>query len=438
MWAGSSVRASGGGGEKGRRGVRTAAAAFLPAACALLAGCLGSNGIDPPVDRFFFPTGMARTAGGRYLLVANSNFDLRYNAGTVVAVDLARVDAAIAECSGCCRRARDEAAFLRTEATVVVGSQVTDLAVAPDGERAYATVRGNGSLTWIEVNEAAVDGAQVLTCFDGSSGSRRCDGRHEVVRTGDRWVPAEPYAVLALNDWVLTGHVDSGDVALFDVAGGREPALVRVLDQFPEGVNGFARSPSGEWLYGVSRDSSRIYPFRISAASRHSGEGPAVSSAPAIAITSNRDGADCRSLAFSPDGTRAFVANRDPSSLVVFDSTPRPDGSPAFTLLATIELGHGPSKVAVQPLSDDGYRVLVVCFDAEQLFVFDPDLLAVVDVLPTGLGPHAIVPDGEAHRAYLANFGESTIWVLDFDPRSPYFGQPVLSIGTPEIPSRHD
>jgi DNA-binding beta-propeller fold protein YncE len=74
----------------------------------------------------------------------------------------------------------------------------------------------------------------------------------------------------------------------------------------------------------------------------------------------------------------------------------------------------------------------------QQLFVIDPGLLAVVHVLPTGVGPHAIVPDAEARRAYLANFGESTLWVLDFDPHSVHFGQSVLSIGTPEIPSSHD
>lgn len=439
MRVGGSPGASVGAAEAGRRGAVAAAAWWLTAAAGLAAGCLESRGIDPPTDRLFFPTGMARTAGGRYLLVANSNFDLKYNAGTVVVIDLARVDAAIAECSGCCRQARDEGSFLVPDATVVVGSQATDLVVSPDGGRAYVTVRGNASLTWIEIDEAAADGAGVLSCFqDGWAGSRRCDGRHEVVRTGDVWVPAEPYVVLALEDWVLTGHVDSGDVALFDVREGRTPAVVRILDQFPEGVNGLARHPSGDWLFVVSRDSSRIYPFTVAMESRHAGEGPAVSSAPAIAVTSNSGGADCRSLVFSPDGTRAFVANREPPSVVVFDSTPRPDGSPAFALLATIELGNGPSKLAVQPLPEGGYLVLAVCFNAEQIFVIDPDLLAVVRVLPTGVGPHAIVADAEARRAYLANFGESTVWVLDFDPRSPHYGRPVLGIGTPEIPSSHD
>ena len=415
------------------------AARLLPAVLGLLAGCLDSKGIDPPTDRFFFPTGMARTAGGRYLLVANSNFDLKYNAGTVVAVDLARVDAAIAECSGRCRQPRDETPFLAANGAAIIGSQVTDLVMAPDGARAYATVRGNASLTWLDVDEAAADGGRVLSCFDDPSpGARRCDGRHEIIRTGGLWVPAEPYVLLALEDWVLTGHVDSGDVGLFDVAEGRAPTIVRVLTQFPEGVNGFARHPTSDWLYVVSRASSRLYPFTVSMASRHAGEGPAVSSAPAIAVTSNNHGADCRSLVFSPDGTRAFVANREPPSVVVFDSTPRADGSPASTLLATIELGTGPSRLAVQPLPDGGYLVLAVCFNAEQLFVVDPALLAVVQVLPTGVGPHVVVPDPDAHRAYLANFGESTVWVVDYDPRSSYYGQSVLSIGMPEIPSSND
>ncbi|MBN1774808.1 MAG: hypothetical protein JXB32_26350 [Deltaproteobacteria bacterium] len=433
------VRASvGAAGSSPERGFGVATL-VLSAVLGLCAGCLDAQGIDPPTDRFFFPTGLARTAGGRYLLVANSNFNLKYNAGTVAVVDLARVDAAIAECSGCCRQARDETPFLRTDSTAILGSQVTDLAVSPDGARVYATVRGNASLTWFDLDEAAADGGRVLSCSDDrSSRAHRCDGRHEIIRTGSLWVPAEPYVLLALEDWVLTGHVDSGDVALFDVGEGRTPTVVRVLDQFPDGVNGFARHPSGEWLYVVSRASSRLYPFTVAMASRHAGEGPAVSSAPAVAVTSNSPGADCRSLVFSPDGTRAFVANREPPSVVVFDSTPRGDGTPAFTLLATLEIGSGPSRLAVQPLPGGGYVVLVVCFNAEQLFVVDPVLLAVVHVVPTGIGPHAIMSDPDARRVYLANFGESTVWAFDFDPGSSFYGQSVLCIGTPEIPSRND
>src|SRR5437868_6145400 len=60
-----------------------------------VAGCgFGQSGIAPPTDRFFFPAAVAVDPSGGWLYVVNSNSDLRYNAGTVSAVDLgkARMD----------------------------------------------------------------------------------------------------------------------------------------------------------------------------------------------------------------------------------------------------------------------------------------------------------------------------------------------------------
>jgi hypothetical protein len=81
------------------------ARAFLPSPRALgagiaasvasalaVAGCfVGSEGLSPPTDGFYFPTGVAVSPGGRVLYVANSDFDLQYNGGTVQALDLGRV-----------------------------------------------------------------------------------------------------------------------------------------------------------------------------------------------------------------------------------------------------------------------------------------------------------------------------------------------------------
>ena len=49
-----------------------------------------TSGVTPPKDTLFFPVGLSMTEEDDYLLVANSNFDLRYNGGTLVAIDLAR------------------------------------------------------------------------------------------------------------------------------------------------------------------------------------------------------------------------------------------------------------------------------------------------------------------------------------------------------------
>jgi len=49
---------------------------------------LGQTGIDPPMDQIFWPAGMAVDPNGRWLYVVNSNNDLRFNAGTLIAIDL--------------------------------------------------------------------------------------------------------------------------------------------------------------------------------------------------------------------------------------------------------------------------------------------------------------------------------------------------------------
>jgi DNA-binding beta-propeller fold protein YncE len=52
-------------------------------------GCfLGDTTVPPPVDAFYYPTGLVRSPGGSTLYVANSDFDLQYEGGTVFALDL--------------------------------------------------------------------------------------------------------------------------------------------------------------------------------------------------------------------------------------------------------------------------------------------------------------------------------------------------------------
>src|ERR1043165_3874693 len=63
----------------------------LLAAC-MLAGCYSTGeGPSPSVTSFYFPVGMAVSPGGNALYVANSDFDLRFKAGTVAAYDLVRI-----------------------------------------------------------------------------------------------------------------------------------------------------------------------------------------------------------------------------------------------------------------------------------------------------------------------------------------------------------
>src|SRR5262245_46543940 len=54
-----------------------------------LASCFTSDeGRTPPQDIFDFPTGLAVSPGRHVLYVANSDFDLQYNGGTLLALNL--------------------------------------------------------------------------------------------------------------------------------------------------------------------------------------------------------------------------------------------------------------------------------------------------------------------------------------------------------------
>jgi len=70
-----------------RYSLRPAFAAFVLLVVAIGGGCsFGQSGIAPPANRIFLPAGMAADTDADFLYVVNSNSDLRFNAGTVVAV----------------------------------------------------------------------------------------------------------------------------------------------------------------------------------------------------------------------------------------------------------------------------------------------------------------------------------------------------------------
>src|ERR1700691_5380384 len=60
----------------------------------------GAGGTDPPTTTFYFPVGLAVSAGGHVLYAANSDFDLQWNGGTIQSYDLFRLRHDTAELIG--------------------------------------------------------------------------------------------------------------------------------------------------------------------------------------------------------------------------------------------------------------------------------------------------------------------------------------------------
>jgi hypothetical protein len=67
----------------------------LPAAglaAAVASGCFtAGQGTQPPLNSFYFPTGLAVSPDGKYLYAINSDFDLQWNGGTLQSYALGRV-----------------------------------------------------------------------------------------------------------------------------------------------------------------------------------------------------------------------------------------------------------------------------------------------------------------------------------------------------------
>ncbi|MEA5363104.1 YncE family protein [Amycolatopsis sp., V23-08] len=116
-------------------------------------------------------------------------------------------------------------------------------------------------------------------------------------------------------------------------------------------------------------------------------------------------------LALTPDGHRLVVASTGPAktpagAFTVLD----PD---ARRVVATIPLPGPPLDVAVSPDGQTAWCVVsgASAYDAGTAVAIDIARGAVTASIPVGVNPDAIAVD--AGRAYVANFGENTVSVLD-------------------------
>ena len=136
-------------------------------------------------------------------------------------------------------------------------------------------------------------------------------------------------------------------------------------------------------------------------------------------------GDDSRGIAFGPGGDRMYVVSRQPPSLVAFDMSTE-DGLPRAEPLWVEEVCSEPSLLRLVPERSLAY---VVCFGTEQIFVLDTDSGKVVDQITTGKGPNELVIDVARQRAYVANFLENTVGVIDLDPSHETYHRMLVRIG---------
>lgn len=441
----------------------------------LVSACTASSDeVRPPNDQVFFPTGLVLSPQETRLFVANANSELRYDSGTVSVIVLSAVEDMLRERAagnapaGCEFDSEqpetlvcDEANFIDGAASVRIGNFATGLAMQPqlgsttsDEARLVVPVRGDPSVTFIDW-----DGTK-LVCDDGGDTYAFCDDVHRLLslRNDDNLgaLPEEPFRVYAEAardaggadaSYAILTHLNSGDITLVDTRRDRQPVIADVARSLflgssltAPGGTAIAGRPNGgdgspTLIYAVSRSEDRVQMLTVQ---------PAVGNGLPYLIPSNYfflnaaggtsgGSSDSRGLAFTTDGSRMVVANRRPPSLQVYDTSLGPTGFPRNQSLAAYDICREAAGLAVadlDPASAEGDIAIVTCFREGTVHLLDPSgRRSLEKITRVGRGPFDVAISTKTRkRAYVANFLEDSIGVIDLEPGPTQYRE-VLRIG---------
>lgn len=384
---------------------------------ALVAGCSEFKGPRAPADGLNYPVGVAVHPSGRWLYVANANFDGRYRAdigGTVVVVDAETLEVV-------------------PESTVEIGSFAGGLALS-DGfgrsaspDRLYVTVRGDDSLVALAVSE---DG-RTLSCPNASERI----GAGLACRV---FVARNPFAVVPLDPREGGRQVDE-DVDLIAVAGidgsvsyvalgtdssGRF-ALADATVKSGAVVNGASAAryfaPTSE-LWVAGRFSRRIRGLRHIFDPRDGTSAEVIDFVvrTETAIPSTLDAAEVRDVVFSEDGERAYLSLNRPSSIMVLDMTRDAEGQARGTVLERFDVDGAPAQLVLT--RESGRPILYVALTADQaIAVYDAETGTLLDSIQLDGLAYGLAHDAGTGRMYVTLFDERAVVAIDLDPASPSF-----------------
>jgi hypothetical protein len=170
-------------------------------------------------------------------------------------------------------------------------------------------------------------------------------------------------------------------------------------------------------------------------------------------------GSDERDFVFDPctpdsPGCRGFFLDNFPPSLFTVDTridpTGQPAGVPRNEVVDIVDVCQTPSHLALRQFVTPGpegnapqTRVYVVCFGSSQIAVVDPDLGQVTDTILLGRGPNDIAfnfgpgirePPGHRYRAYVTEYVDMNVAVVDLVPGSPTENRVIGRIGLTQPP----
>ena len=461
--------------------------ASLLAGLGVVAGCPATaDQVAPPAYDFYFPTGLVLSPDERYMFVLSANSDLQFSSGAVQVIDLdvidqiadswkdSPLDARVApdQCSApdfgpvptrptvlACPTSVDGAPVsgVVANAGIQIGSFGVSAAVQPllngDGSasslvRLFFTVRGDPSITWADFDTGTVQ----LDCGGVAGGFDRCDEAHRLARIrNDGDLPSlstEPFglAIDAVGQHGYVTHLTTGTVSLIAAPNqvGSFPVLadevsnlwgISILNGTLGSVGVAARTPGDPdgLVYVTSQSEARVSMVH---AVDHGVDENGLPLESLIrtgsffldGLTSAGDPGDARTIAFSPDGNRAYFISRTPPSLQAFDTSLDSTGAPRNLPMGVLELCEQPANLSLVDFGE-GPRAVLPCFQTGRLWVVDTDHMSLVAVEDTGRGPSGIATSVRHKKIYVGNYAEDTLTIIDAAPGAATQYRSIMRLG---------
>jgi YVTN family beta-propeller protein len=238
---------------------------------------------------------------------------------------------------------------------IAAGAGSGAIAITPDGKKAYVANHLDNTVSVIDTE------------------SNETLGEPIEVGEGPRGVAISPDGTR-----VYVANEESGTVSVIGTASDE------VVDEIGSvaGARGLAVSPDGRRLYVGQNEMNTVVVIDTET-------GDAVG-APIVV------GSEPQGIAFTPDGTKAYVANLfGPGTCSVIDTSTE-------TVIATIPLGVGSLPVGIA-ISPDGKLAYVADAGADTVTVIDTETNSVVgEPIDVATGPRGVAFSPDGSRAYVA------------------------------------
>lgn len=416
---------------------------FLALAALLaVAACTPETDVrPPPLGRFYFPTGVhhvPEVGAQGTLFVASANFDRRFDAGMLHAIDLDAIGLpALGPVPPAVPLELPELG-LTAENQVTIQAFAGELASYDLGagvRRVFVPTRSEDSdLHWIDANGTSLDcgsGTRDCTASGASLEALAVDGLPRAVQPIGVAVDQDRGRVyvthLDYTDSPVGSNLKATSYLVNLDARNPTPTTESYLPIPAGGVHSVAIGE--EWLFLSGREfavNELLQAFDPETRSR----------IPVEAIRTTTDVGSGRGIAINEAENRIYVATRDPDQLLIVEVVGATTRAPSFTPVRAVPLPSGPSALRIIERPGRGELVAVSCTDADALVLYSAEAGAVVNQLeqvgddPYGL---AVATDGASARIFVTTFTDGQVAVVDIpDLAVPTGARVVARLGRPQ------